>query len=74
MTFILKCNTDTDDSYLKLLAKNGVLLNPLKEYRYEPSDESDNRFVVNFGYVNEEQFKNAAHIMCKALRVKKCRK
>ena len=74
MTFILRCNTDTDDKYREVLAKHGVLINPLKEYCYDASDYSDNRYVVNFGYVNEEQFKNAAQTMCKALRVKKCRK
>ncbi|MBP3753736.1 MAG: PLP-dependent aminotransferase family protein [Lachnospiraceae bacterium] len=74
MTFILKCNTDTDDKYQEVLARHGVLINPLKEYYYGSSDYSDNRYVVNFGYVNEEQFKNAAQTMCKALRVKKCRK
>ena len=63
----------TDDKYVNVLKKHGVMLNPLKEYYYNFSDYSDNRFVVNFGYVNEEQFKNAAHIMCKALRMKKCR-
>ncbi len=72
MTFILKSKTDTDNQYVNVLKKHGVMLNPLKEYYYNFSDYSDNRFVVNFGYVNEEQFKNASHIMCKALRVKKC--
>ncbi len=74
MTFILKSHTDTDDRFVNVLKKHGVLLNPLKEYYYNDSDYSDNRFVVNFGYVNEEQFKNAAHLMCKALRVKKCQR
>ena len=73
MTFILRSKVDTDDKFTDQLKKHGVMLNPLKEYCFTASDLCDNRFVVNFGYVNEEQFKNAAHIMCKALRVKKCR-
>ena len=73
MTFILKCKTDTNDKYVDTLSKNGVLINPLKEYCYNTFDHSDNRFVVNFGFVNEEEFKIAALKMCKALRVKKCR-
>ncbi len=73
MTFILKCKTDTNDKYVDTLSKNGVLINPLKEYCYNTFDHSDNRFVVNFGFVNEEEFRIAALKMCKALRVKKCR-
>ena len=73
MTFILKSRTESGDEFVETLKKSGVMLNPLKDYCFTESELSDNRYVVNFGYVNEEQFKNASHIMCKALRVKKCR-
>ena len=73
MTFILKSRTESGDEFVDTLKKNGVMLNPLKDYCFTESELSDNRYVVNFGYVNEEQFKIAAHIMCRALRVKKCR-
>ena len=48
----------------------GLILKPLSEYCFNESDFAKNRYVVNFGSVTEEQFKKAAQVMCKALRVK----
>ena len=70
MTFILKSRIPTDESFVNNLRKQRLLLKPLSEYCFNESEFSKDRFVVNFGSVTEEQFKKAAQIMCKALRVK----
>ena len=70
MTFILKSLVETDESFINFLSKQGLILKPLSEYCYNVSDFAKNRYVVNFGSVTEEQFKKAAQVMCKALRVK----
>ena len=70
MTFILKSRIPTDESFVNNLRKQRLLLKPLSEYCFNESEFSKDRFVVNFGSVTEEQFKKAAQVMCKALRVK----
>ena len=70
MTFILKSRVHTDESFVDNLRKQRVMLKPLSEYCFNESEFAKDRFVVNFGSVTEEQFKKAAHVMCKALRVK----
>ena len=70
MTFILKSKVETDEGFINYLSKQGLILKPLSEYCFNESDFAKNRYVVNFGSVTEEQFKKAAQVMCKALRVK----
>ena len=69
MTFLLHSRKQMDDKkFLNDLKSRGLLLYSLEDYCYNISDFAHNRYVVNFGSVTEEQFKNAARIMCDTLK------
>lgn len=69
MTFILRAKTGFNGKkFINTLKNEGVLLNSLEEYCYNTSDFFQNRYIVNFGSVDEEQFEKAADKMCSALK------
>ena len=69
MTFLLHSRMPVDDRrFLSDLRSHGLILYSLEDYCYDISDFAHNRYVVNFGSVTEEQFADAARIICDALK------
>ena len=69
MTFILRAKRKMNEKkFMDYLRRYGWSLNSLQEYCYNNRVFSPAGFVVNFGSLSEEQFAQAARVMCEALR------
>ena len=69
MTFILRAKRKMNEKkFMDYLKRYGWSLNSLQEYCYNNRVFSPAGFVVNFGSLSEEQFAQAARVMCDALR------
>ena len=78
MMFLLKPLPGNDilkngETIIKKLENQGIILNSVNDYCYNKLVMTNNRYIVNFGHVTEENFERASQIICDVLRKNKCR-
>lgn len=72
MMFLLKPKAKKvikkEETFLINLKKRGIILNSTGDYCYNRLVIPNNRYIVNFGSVTEDDFEEASHIICDVIK------